>query len=71
MEEITAIVDYTQGHRETDGPFDVIVAGPPVSSGEATALAGAGVTWYLYGPHPEGEPIETTLDWIKAGPPQS
>lgn len=70
LDEIGQIIEYTTSHRSSDDPLDVIVAGPPVSPGEAAALAGAGVTWYLYGPHPEGEPVEATLEWLKEGPPE-
>ncbi len=69
VEEITEIIAYIQHHREPEAPFDVVIAGPPLSPPEAEALAGAGVTWYLYGPHPEGESVEVTLAWLGDGPP--
>jgi alkanesulfonate monooxygenase SsuD/methylene tetrahydromethanopterin reductase-like flavin-dependent oxidoreductase (luciferase family) len=65
--DVARVADYVSRHRTGEGPFDVVVGGPPGTDVEAIEEAGA--TWFLTGPNPEGESVEETLAWISAGPP--
>jgi hypothetical protein len=65
--DVARVADYVSRHRTGEGPFDVVVGGPPGTDVEAMEEAGA--TWFLTGPSPEGESVEETLAWISAGPP--
>lgn len=66
-DQVARAVAYLSEQRTGDGPFDVTVAGPPPD--DPGAYAEAGVTWYQVGPRPDGETVEETLSWVKAGPP--
>ncbi len=65
-DQVARAVAYLSEQRTGEGPFDVTVAGPP--PGDPDAYAEAGVTWYQVGPRPDGETVEETLSWVKAGP---
>lgn len=64
--DVAGVARYVAEHRTTEGPFDIVVGGPPGI--DVDAMEEAGATWYLAGPNPEGESVEETLTWISAGP---
>jgi alkanesulfonate monooxygenase SsuD/methylene tetrahydromethanopterin reductase-like flavin-dependent oxidoreductase (luciferase family) len=65
--DVARVAGYVSRHRTGEGPFDIVVGGPPGANVDAMEEAGA--TWFLAGPSPEGESVEETLAWISAGPP--
>lgn len=68
LDDVTETKAYVDAHRMSDDPFDYVMAGGPRSAAQFEALAAAGITWYLGGPPWEGEPVDTTKNWIAAGP---
>lgn len=66
--EIRELLALVAAHRHPGTPFDVVVGGPPIPPSRAADFEEAGVTWYVAGPHPGGEPVSTTLAWIREGP---
>jgi alkanesulfonate monooxygenase SsuD/methylene tetrahydromethanopterin reductase-like flavin-dependent oxidoreductase (luciferase family) len=64
--DVAGVARHVAEHRTTEGPFDIVVGGPPGI--DVDAMEEAGATWYLAGPNPEGESVEETLTWISAGP---
>jgi alkanesulfonate monooxygenase SsuD/methylene tetrahydromethanopterin reductase-like flavin-dependent oxidoreductase (luciferase family) len=68
-DDVRAMLAYIQPHRASAGPFDVVLAGPPLSSaGDYAAYAEAGVTWYQHGFLWE-DSVELVRTHIRRGPP--
>ncbi|MFQ5381028.1 MAG: LLM class flavin-dependent oxidoreductase [Dehalococcoidia bacterium] len=67
-DEVKEVKSIVERNREDGRSFDYVITGPPRTAGEYSALEDAGVTWYVGGPHPEGEPLEETKDWVSSGP---
>ena len=65
--DVARVAGYVSRHRTGEGPFDIVVGGPP--GADVDAMEEAGATWFLAGPSPEGESVEETVAWISAGPP--
>jgi alkanesulfonate monooxygenase SsuD/methylene tetrahydromethanopterin reductase-like flavin-dependent oxidoreductase (luciferase family) len=68
LEDLAEVKSYVDAHRPGDRPFDFVVGGGPRSAADFAALEEAGVTWYVGGPTPEGEPLDETLEWVGEGP---
>ncbi len=68
VDDVVGVKTYVERHREGPGGFDYVIAGPPRTGREYAALEDAGVSWYVCGPNPEGEPLARTRDWVSGGP---
>lgn len=66
--EVAETKAYVDRHREGHRPYEIVIGGPPHTSAEFEEFERAGVTWYLAGPHPAGEPLAETLAWVAEGP---
>ena len=67
-DDVAFVRRYVAEHRSSDSPFDIAIGGGPTSPSALRELSDAGLTWYLGGPSPEGEPIAETMTWVSAGP---
>jgi alkanesulfonate monooxygenase SsuD/methylene tetrahydromethanopterin reductase-like flavin-dependent oxidoreductase (luciferase family) len=67
-EEVRELRAYVQQHRSSDGPFDVVLGGPPLSDEQYAAYAAAGVTWYQVGVG-EAEDAEAVQERVRRGRP--
>jgi alkanesulfonate monooxygenase SsuD/methylene tetrahydromethanopterin reductase-like flavin-dependent oxidoreductase (luciferase family) len=67
-EEMLELRAYVQEHRTSEGPFDVVLHGPPLRDEQYAAYAAAGLTWYhvVMG---EADDAEAARAWIRSGPP--
>jgi alkanesulfonate monooxygenase SsuD/methylene tetrahydromethanopterin reductase-like flavin-dependent oxidoreductase (luciferase family) len=70
--ELTQLLDYVRGHRDSSEPFDIVVAGESsdLAPAELTAYEEAGATWWLESITP-GLPLIDVEQRIRAGPPQT
>ena len=69
--DLAEMMAYVRAHRETAGPFDVVVSGelpredPEKDAATIEAFAEAGATWWLEGPGDDED-----LDYIRQLIPQ-
>lgn len=73
-EDARAMREYATAHRTSDTPFDIIVEGNTVDSGEESRnrVAGweaAGATWWIESPWEKMNEIDLFRERIKLGPP--
>lgn len=66
--EIRDLRAYVEQHRASEGAFDVVIGGPPLSAEQYAAYSAAGATWYQLGPD-EGEDGEAFRARVRRGPP--
>jgi alkanesulfonate monooxygenase SsuD/methylene tetrahydromethanopterin reductase-like flavin-dependent oxidoreductase (luciferase family) len=72
--ELEAMTAYVRAHRETAGPYDVVVGGefprqdPEMGEALVTAFAKAGATWMLEGPG-DDQDLVYLRELIPQGPP--
>ncbi|MFP3914395.1 MAG: LLM class flavin-dependent oxidoreductase [Actinomycetota bacterium] len=67
-QDLAWVREITTSHRTGREGLDHVVGGPPRTEDDYRELEEAGATWYLAGPSPEGESLEDTLTWVRAGP---
>jgi alkanesulfonate monooxygenase SsuD/methylene tetrahydromethanopterin reductase-like flavin-dependent oxidoreductase (luciferase family) len=66
--DVATVKSYVSEHRDDGGSHEIVVVGGPESPAGYVEFEEAGLTWYVGGPDPEGEPVEESLDWVDAGP---
>jgi alkanesulfonate monooxygenase SsuD/methylene tetrahydromethanopterin reductase-like flavin-dependent oxidoreductase (luciferase family) len=66
-EEVRDLRAYVQQHRASEGPFDIVLGGPPLPDEQYAAYAAAGVTWYQVGVD-EAEGAEAVRARVRRGP---
>jgi alkanesulfonate monooxygenase SsuD/methylene tetrahydromethanopterin reductase-like flavin-dependent oxidoreductase (luciferase family) len=66
-DDIREMRAYIAQHRQTEGPFDVVLSGPPLNNEQCRAYAEAGLTWYHESASDEG--IDAVWAQIRRGPP--
>lgn len=67
-EQVAEVRRVVMEDRSSGEPFDIAVGGGPISPERLAEYQDAGLTWYVGGPSPEGEPIEETVAWVREGP---
>jgi alkanesulfonate monooxygenase SsuD/methylene tetrahydromethanopterin reductase-like flavin-dependent oxidoreductase (luciferase family) len=67
-DEVRDLRAYVQRHRSSDGPFDVVIGGPPLRDEQYAAYAAAGVTWYQVGVD-QAEGAEAVREQVRRGRP--
>lgn len=68
-DEIRDLLAYVAQHRTHEGPFDVVIGGPPLREEAYAAYAAAGVTWYQLSPD-DGEDGDAFRARVRRGPPR-
>jgi alkanesulfonate monooxygenase SsuD/methylene tetrahydromethanopterin reductase-like flavin-dependent oxidoreductase (luciferase family) len=75
-DEVRDLIAYVRSHRESDGPFDVVICGDTPADDPAGAAAivapyaDAGLTWWQESLSDFRGPLELTRARIRQGPPR-
>ena len=74
-DELREVVAHVRPHRDSDTPFDIVLAAetpddPDKSAGVVAPYAEAGLTWWLEALHGQRGPIEAMRERIRRGPPE-
>lgn len=68
-DDVRAMLAYIAEHRQGQGPFDVVLSGPPLTPEGYAAVEAAGATWYQDG-FLASDSLEMVQEHIRRGPPK-